>query len=71
MLDRNSNVLLELTLTSNIISDEGAEALATALCKNTSLTLLDLSENFIRDAGAAALVNAVQANRFVLNQSIN
>jgi Ran GTPase-activating protein (RanGAP) involved in mRNA processing and transport len=57
--------LLELTLTNNIISDEGAEALATALCKNSSLTLLDLSENFIRDMGASALVNAVQANRLL------
>lgn len=64
MLDKNTNVLLELTLTRNIISDDGAEALAAALCKNTSLTLLDLSENFIRDAGATALVNAVQANRY-------
>jgi hypothetical protein len=69
LLDKNTSVLLELFLTSNIISDEGAELLATALCKNTSLTLLDLSENFIRDVGAAALVNAVQANRYFFSIS--
>jgi len=63
MLDRNTCVLLELSLTHNMISDEGADMLATALCKNTTLTLLDLSENFLQDIGAAALVCAVQANR--------
>lgn len=64
MLEKNTCVILELTLTHNMVSDVGANLLATALCTNTTLTLLDLSENIIQDAGAAALVCAIQANKY-------
>ncbi len=65
MLGKNTCVLLELTLTRNLITDTGAEMLAAGLCDNTSLTLLDLSENLIEDNGARALVCAIQANRYL------
>ena len=52
----------ELILYGCGIGDDGAAALAEALCSNTSLTTLDLSRCGIGDAGAAALAEALRSN---------
>ena len=48
----------------NIIRDDGAIAIATALQtnKNSALTTLDISRNEIGDAGAKAIETALKEN---------
>ena len=54
--------LLTIDLSSNGISDAGAQALALSMEKN-SLTELDLSKNQIGDEGGVALVNSMTAGK--------
>lgn len=54
--------LQELLLHSNIISDQGANALGEALQVNTSLRALDVSDNSISDDGIDALISGLQVN---------
>ena len=52
-------VLTSLDLSDNIVGDEGAQALAAALCTAARLTRLDLACNLVGDAGATALAAAL------------
>ena len=52
-------VLTSLDLSDNIVGDEGAQALAAALCTAARLTRLDLAGNLVGDAGATALAAAL------------
>ena len=69
----NDHTLLELDLSSNEISDEGATALQQALKGNTTLQRLNLSSNEISDEGATALQQALKGNTTLqrLNLSSN
>ena len=57
-----SNSLRSLRLSYNCIGDEGAIALAEALCVNTSLLTLTLNNNAIGVSGLVALGNALYKN---------
>lgn len=62
----NSGLKLNrLRLASNAIGDTGAVALAMALERNMTASLieLDLSDNMVSDVGARALCLAVEATR--------
>ncbi len=50
--------LRELSLASNNMGDDGAEALATALARNAVLTSLDLSDNGITDTRSGSRARA-------------
>lgn len=54
--------LTDLTLSSNVIDDEGAKALGEALKTNTRLRYLDLQGNRITAKGAAALLAGLTPN---------
>ena len=64
LLSEQSNCkLVKLDLCYCNISSEGVAALATALCKNTTLHTLDLDHNPIRREGAAAIAQMLPQNR--------
>lgn len=54
--------LRELTLCSNVISDEGATKIAHGLVLSTSLEMLNLNGNRIRDEGMRHLCMSLDAN---------
>ena len=58
--------LSELDLSSNLIGEPGAKALASALHANRSLAALRLSDNRIRDKGSGALALALEDSDSVL-----
>jgi Ran GTPase-activating protein (RanGAP) involved in mRNA processing and transport len=51
--------LTDLTLANNVIGDEGATAVASAVKRNGTLRRLDLSTNGIRDFGARSIADAM------------
>ena len=53
--DRSNGASLLLDLAHNLIGDDGALALASAIERNGRATALDLSYNFVKRAGAVAL----------------
>ena len=59
---KQNRSLIQLDLSYNAISAQGAAALAEALKQNTSLTQLHLSKNSIRDQGATGLTEALEQN---------
>ena len=64
LLSEQSNCKLEgLDLLRCNISSEGVAALATALCNNTTLHILNLDDNPIGREGAAALAQMLPQNR--------
>ena len=61
--DLNNNAITALDLTGQNIGDWGAQLLAIALAKNTSLALLILASNQISDSGAEAIFNSLTVNK--------
>ena len=55
----NTGVLTTLNLRYNVFGDEGAKALASALCVNGVLTALDLRCNVLGDKGKGVIRDAV------------
>ena len=76
LLSEQSNCkLVELGLLGCNISSEGVAALATALCKNSTLHTLNLSHNPIGREGAAAIAQMLPQNRtlramYLLDESV-
>eukprot|EP00811_Abedinium_folium_P004103 NODE_13776_length_1147_cov_5.905882.p3 GENE.NODE_13776_length_1147_cov_5.905882~~NODE_13776_length_1147_cov_5.905882.p3 ORF type:complete len:113 (-),score=18.27 NODE_13776_length_1147_cov_5.905882:284-622(-) len=54
--------LTSLNLTYNRLADRGAEVIANALHRNTTLTALCLGQNHIGDAGAEAILEMLRHN---------
>ena len=56
------SALVELNLSGNRLSDDGAHAMGTALANNTTLRWLDLSMNSINDEGLASIAAGMGEN---------
>eukprot|EP01012_Entosiphon_sulcatum_P056694 TRINITY_DN8038_c0_g1_i3.p1 TRINITY_DN8038_c0_g1~~TRINITY_DN8038_c0_g1_i3.p1 ORF type:complete len:908 (+),score=95.27 TRINITY_DN8038_c0_g1_i3:280-2724(+) len=54
-----------LIIAKNQLESKGAEAIATNLSTNTSLTVLDLSANLIGDSGLEKLMTAIAENKSI------
>lgn len=66
MLEKSSGNLRVLALPSNLIDDDGAKLLATALTRNQKLRYLDISYNSIGREGALHFVDCLESHNFTL-----
>ena len=62
---------VQLNLSYNRLSPEGAKALAPALAASASLTELNLYDNKVKDEGVTAICEAVQSNKETKLASLN
>ena len=65
LLRTGASALTTVDLAFNTIGDEGARALAMAVCANSRLTRLNLGHNQVGDAGAVVLAEAIRGNAVV------
>merc|ERR1740124_1375768 len=62
---------MNIKLSTNKISDDGAKDIAIALGTNTSVTTLNLTDNAIGDDGASALAHVLLTNKTLMNINLS